>query len=194
MLKSLTVRPKPKTIIAIDPASHSLAWAVFDIAYDDIKLIDNGKIEFGKIKDISGKFAEIKKHLTSICSKYKPVDGVIEQSVYIQNFQSSRIISYIIGFSWGVLDQHCSYVTDVNPLSWKSGIGYKNVTKNDKLSIEKEFGAKNIQARLKDERKERVRVIVEKNLGWVSDDSDINDALGIGLWYIVSNGYRTLQR
>lgn len=192
MLKVLA--PKQKTIIAIDPASHSLAWSVFNISKDDVKIVDTGKIDFAKIKDISGKFAKIKQELTEICSKYKPVDGVIEQSVYIQNFQSSRIISYIIGFSWGVLDTYCEYVTDVNPLTWKSGIGYKNVSKNDKAKIETEFGSKNIQSRLKDERKDRVKVIVEKNFNFISDDSDINDALGIGLWYIVSNGYRTLQK
>lgn len=192
MLKVLA--PKSKTIISIDPASHSLAWSVFNLTKDSVEIVDNGKIDFSKIKDISGKFAKIKEELSIICEKYKPVDGVIEQSVFIQNFQSSRIISYIIGFSWGVLDSFCEYVTDVNPLTWKSGIGYKNVSKNDKARIESEFGPKNIQSRLKDERKDRVKVIVEKNFNYVSDDSDINDALGIGLWYIVSNGYRPLQK
>ena len=57
---------------------------------------------------------------------------IIEQSVYIQNFQTSRVISYIIGYTWGIVQNYCFKVMDINPILWKRGIGYKNISKSDK--------------------------------------------------------------
>jgi Holliday junction resolvasome RuvABC endonuclease subunit len=181
-------------LIALDPASHSLAWSVFDLSATNIELVDTGKIDFSKSKEISTKLSIINKELSDICKKYSPDRAAIEQSVYIQNFQSSRIISYIIGFSWGVLIRTCSQVVDINPLIWKNKIGYKNVGKKDKESLINEHGEKNIQKRLKDERKDRVKVIIEEKLGFSTEDSDINDSIGIGLWYALEHGYGAVQR
>jgi hypothetical protein len=76
---------------------------------------------------------------------------------------------------------------DINPILWKRGIGYKNISKTDKIVFDTE-------AKKKKERKDRVRDIItdyfqmeEENL----KDDDIVDAVGIGLWYYlmaVSNG------
>jgi Holliday junction resolvasome RuvABC endonuclease subunit len=194
-LSSLVSSIKNVRVIAVDPASHSLAWAVLDFCDGDISVVDHGKIMLSKSPELSNKFATIKKELPIICEKYNPSVGVIEQSVFIQNFQSSRILSYIIGFTWGVLDDDCNIVMDVNPLTWKAGIGYKNLTKKEVHDIELEHGKKGMQKRLSFERKNRVRVILESKLpGFVCDglDSDITDAIGIGLWYGVSHGLRTL--
>lgn len=180
-------------LIALDPASHSLAWGVFDLSSSKIEVVATGKIDFSKSKEISNKLSIINKELSDVCAQYNPDKAAIEQSVYIQNFQSSRIISYIIGFSWGVLIKTCSSVVDVNPLVWKNKIGYKNVGKKDKESLITQHGEKNIQKRLKDERKDRVKIIIEERLGFSTDDSDINDALGIGLWYALEHGYGAVQ-
>lgn len=188
-ISSLIAKMKTQRIISLDPASHSLAWSVLDVTENGVSVVDFGKIEFGSIPELSNKFAKIKKEIPEICKQYKPDIGVIEQSVYIQNFQASRILSYIIGFTWGELDDYCKIVTDVNPLKWKSGIGYKNVTKKEARDIENKFGSRGIQKRLNDERKQRVRNIL---LEYFSDleldgvDSDISDAIGIGLWYCIT--------
>lgn len=176
-------------LIALDPASHSIAWSIFDLNSKSISVAGTGKIDFSKEKEMSSKLKIINNDLSHVCSEYNPDRAAIEQSVYIQNFQSSRIISYIIGFSWGVLIRSCSEVVDINPLIWKNKIGYKNVNKKDKDAFIQEFGEKNIQKRLKDERKLRVKNIVEKKLGFYTEDSDINDSLGIGLWYALDRGY-----
>lgn len=184
---------KSTRIIAIDPSSNSLAWAVFDLTDKEIKVVDTGKIEFSKEKEMSSKLLLINKELSDVQQQYSPDKGIIEQSVYIQNFQSSRVISYIIGFSWGILIRSCSSVTDVNPLVWKNKIGYKNVDKSDKVRLIKIHGEKNIQKYLKEERKNRVKKIIEDKINYSTDDDDINDALGIGLWYALSHGYGAVQ-
>lgn len=185
-IKKLVSSLKEDRVIAIDPSSHSLAWVIYDVSLTDIKMVSSGKIDYKKDKDISLKFKVINTELKEIVEKYKPQHGIIEQSIYVQNFETSRIISYIIGYSWGVLSSINCAVSDVNPLVWKSGIGYKNISKKDTEEISSAGGSGSLQSKLKNERKKRVRDIVrkyftedDKNLA----DDDIIDAAGIGLWY-----------
>ena len=184
---------KSTRLLAIDPSSHSLAWCVIDLDSNSLQVVATGKINFRESKEVHNKFRAIRKGIKDIWEKYQFQDGTIEQSVYIQNFQSSRIISYIIGYSWGVLDEYCYTVCDINPLIWKNRIGYKNVSKDDKKAIEADFGSKGIQKRLTQERKDRVKRIIEKQIDFSTEDEDINDALGIALWYYIDHGYGTLQ-
>lgn len=170
-------------MLAIDPASHSLAWAVLDY---DKTLIATGKIDLSKDKEQSQKFNKIKKDLLKVVKDYSPDVAVIEQSVYIQNFQTSRVISYIIGFTWGIISDKCKVIEDVSPLVWKPAIGYKNVSKKDGEVLSKNGKKGSIQVKLKNERKERVREIVSVAFGKDTpgiEDDDIVDAIGIGLWY-----------
>jgi len=183
---------KNTRLIAVDPASHSLAWSIVDMKRNGLTVVATGKIDFKDVKEVSGKFAVIKEGLKDVCTEYSPDHAVIEQSVYIQNFQSSRIISYIIGYSWGNLDDYCSSVCDVSPLVWKNKIGYKNISKEDKKRITTECGGKGVQKRLSKERKERVKAIIEDKINFSTDDEDVNDSLGIALWYYIDHGYGAL--
>ena len=167
-----------KIVLSIDPSSHSLGWAVIEIGKNP-KLIGCGKIKFTKTNDITIKFNEINSGIKKICKEFHPDITVIEQSVYIQNFQTSRIISYIIGYTWGIVQNYCFKVIDINPMIWKRGIGYKNISKADKSIFDTE-------SKKKKERKDRVRKIIVKYFKISEDDlkdDDIVDAIGIGLWY-----------
>ena len=179
-------KEKVRTVLAIDPASHSLAWCIMERVDGKLAIIKTDKISFVKNSAIEEKFNQIKFGITSICDIYKPDVCVIEQSVYIQNFQTSRLLSYIIGFTWGMASFTCKRVFDVSPLVWRSGIGYKNLTIKDKDLLKENGQKKNIELKKKDERKRRVRVIIEEyfnandlDLG----DDDIVDAVGIAIWY-----------
>lgn len=187
-LKTIVAGVFWEKLIAIDPASHSLAWCVID---KNKNVIATGKIHLEKEKDISQKLAKIAKELTLVIKEHKPDHAAIEQSVYIQNFQSSRIISYIIGFTWGLLFQAGIKTQDINPLIWKPAIGYKNINKQDKDTLEKNGIKGSMQVKLKNERKKRVREIVSIAFGSDTpglDDDDIIDALGIALWFYKTGG------
>lgn len=187
-IKSIVNKQAWSRLIAIDPASHSLAWAVIDT---NKTVIATGKIDLKKDKTESEKFAKIAIELVDVINLYKPDVAAIEQSVYIQNFQSSRIISYIIGFTWGLLYQNNIRTRDINPLSWKPGIGYKNMTKQDKQVLENNGQKGSIQIKMKNERKQKVRDIVSIAYGKDTpgiEDEDIVDALGIALWYYKTGG------
>lgn len=187
-LKTITGRGQWNRLIAIDPASHSLAWAIIN---NDKTVVATGKIVLNKQKDISEKLSTIAIELVPIINKYQPDVAAIEQSVYIQNFQSSRIISYVIGFTWGLLFQNGVKTRDINPLSWKPNIGYKNLSKKDILELDKNGKKGSAQIKAKNERKQRVRDIVTIAYGDTTpglDDDDIIDALGIALWYYKTDG------
>jgi Holliday junction resolvasome RuvABC endonuclease subunit len=182
-LKNIVKKEKWNRVIAIDPASHSLAWAI--LTYDK-ELIATGKIDLTKEKEQSQKFNKIKKELVAIVQEYSPDVAAIEQSVYIQNFQTSRVISYIIGFTWGIISDQCDAIEDVSPLVWKPAIGYKNVSKRDGEVLSKNGKKGSLQVKMKNERKERVREIVSVSFGKDTpgiEDDDIVDAIGISLWY-----------
>jgi Holliday junction resolvasome RuvABC endonuclease subunit len=182
-LKNIVKKSKWERVLAIDPASHSLAWAI--LTYDK-ELIATGKIDLKQQKDQSDKFNKIKKELTEVVEQYKPDVAAIEQSVYIQNFQTSRVISYIIGFTWGIISDQCDAIEDVSPLVWKPAIGYRNVTKQDVDVISKNGAKGSLNIKLKNERKNRVREIVSVSFGKDThglEDDDIVDAIGIALWY-----------
>ncbi|NDB56857.1 hypothetical protein EB001_00160 [bacterium] len=185
-IASLVSSVKDTRIIAIDPASHSLAWVIYDIKASKIKIAACGKINYKEYKGPSAKFAIISHELTKVYKQHKPFIAIIEQSIYIQNFETSRIISYIIGYSWGVLNNFGCSVTDVNPLVWKSGIGYKNLNKKEQQIISENGEKGSLAVKLKKERKRRVQEIVKKyfnDLPEYLNDDDIIDAAGIGLWY-----------
>ena len=191
---------KNTRVIAIDPASHSLAWVIYDIESSKIKISACGKINYKEHKGASAKFSVIDIELKKVYKEYNPKLAIIEQSIYIQNFETSRIISYIIGYSWGVLNNFGCSVSDVNPLVWKSGIGYKNLNKKEQQIIAENGEKGSLAVKLKKERKRRVQEIVAKyfkELPEYLNDDDIIDAAGIGLWYcnqIVegSNGKRNI--
>lgn len=177
---------KNSRIIAIDPASHSLAWVIYDIKASKISIFACGKINYKEYKGASAKFSVIDKELKKVYKEYKPQIGVIEQSIYVQNFETSRIISYIIGYSWGVLNNFGCQISDVNPLVWKSGIGYKNLNKKEQEVFANNGEKGSLAIKLKKERKRRVQEIVKNYFNQLPeylDDDDIIDAAGIGLWY-----------
>jgi len=47
---------------------------------------------------------------------------------------------------------------------------------------------------LTQERKDRVKRIIDDFCGQSTEDDDVNDAIGIALWYYIDHGYGTLQR
>lgn len=186
MALSYLKKDKVKSVLSIDPASHSLAWCITEYDGENIRLIKSDKISFLKSSSIEEKFAQIKLGISQICELYNPDVCVIEQSVYIQNFQTSRLLSYIIGYTWGIASLSCKRVFDVSPLVWRSGVGYKNLTTKDKDILKNDGRKKNIELKKKEERKRRVRVIIEEYFNTDEldfGDDDIVDAVGIAIWF-----------
>jgi Holliday junction resolvasome RuvABC endonuclease subunit len=170
--------------LSIDSSSKSLAFAIFD-KNETTTLTAVGKVNFPS--DMRQRLDVINATVKAIFDYYGPINHVvIEQTIYIQSPQTSRILSYVVGHIWGKCLEYCKDVRDVEVMKWKSHIGYKNVSKVEKEAWTKKFGeteAKKIAAK---ERKERTGKIIKKKILNIDNisDNDIVDAVAIGLWAV----------
>jgi Holliday junction resolvasome RuvABC endonuclease subunit len=178
------------TYCGIDVASHSLALTVGEKDENgDIWLKRAGKIEMPE-KDMQSKLIKINNGLETWDSII-PFDKVtIEQSIYIQNYQTSRILSYIIGFTMGKLLDMGAEVQDVPPMVWKSYIGYKRISKKEKEEKIQEVGKTEGNKWLNSERKYRVKKLIDQKVPQTShiSDLDVIDSIGIFLWTVENWG------
>ena len=187
-MKSLGVLKKQK-IISIDPSTRSLAYAVM---YTDDEVIEIGNIDLTGTSDFKEKLRIIGCSIPGLIESHRPDVAVIEESVFIQNFKTSKLISYIIGHTMGVLATSCAFVVEANPLVWKSQIGYKKVTKAEKDKFESQWGVTEAKKWAAIQRKSRVRKLMQDKYGKEFEDSLYNsdeiDALAIGVWYNLVRG------
>lgn len=172
------------TFLCIDSSSKSLAFAIYE-KKESARLISAGKINFPA--DMSNRLKVINGSVQAIFTAFPEINHVvIEQTIYIQSPQTSRILSYVVGHIYGKCLEYCPDVRDVEVMKWKSHIGYKNVSKIEKAAWEKQFGtteAKKIAAK---ERKERTGKIIKEKIRNIDhvEDYDIIDAIAIGLWAV----------
>lgn len=170
---------KSGKIMSVDPSTNSLAFAVMEYG----QLLAWGKIDLPK-GTIIKKLNVINRMVPVVLSLYEPDHFVIEQSIYIQNANTTRTLAYINGCVLSQVVQYgIKHIDDVKPLVWKPGIGYKNVSAREKQEWDAKIGVKESKKKAALERKERVkRIIDEKIPNHNCNDYDIIDAIGIGLW------------
>ncbi len=176
------VKTASKTkVLSIDPSSKHYAFAVVT----NTKLIASGKVDFPKNSSLSEKFQIIDSSLPLLIQKYKPKQVVIEETVYLQNPNTTRLLAYIVGGLWSTALRHCSEVRDANPMTWKSGIGYKNVSASEKRTWGQSMTDLEVRKKAAFERKDRVRRIIDtKYPNHGVTDTDIIDAIAIGYWVV----------
>ena len=140
---------KNKRVLGVDPATHSLAWAVCVLnGQGDVSLADYGKVQLIKQKGMEVKIQGIVDYLPGVLAVSKPDIAYIEQTVYIQNYQTSRDLSYIVGASMATASLHKVPIVEASPLVWKTQIGYNRVTKKDILAWSQTMGEKEAKKRL----------------------------------------------
>jgi Holliday junction resolvasome RuvABC endonuclease subunit len=176
-------------VLAIDPASHSIAFSVMRGNKNNVDLIAIGKITFPKGSTTSSRAKIINASIPELISKYKIDTVVIEETIYIQNPNTTRILAYTVGSLWGKAIDMDVRVIDVGPLKWKAFINYKNVKKAEIVEWTKTMGEREAKKKASFERKDRVRSIMfEKYPKVDEEDYDIWDSIAIG-WWAIHNCY-----
>lgn len=168
--------------MSMDTSSKSFAFSVIEVAGGKKVLKAAGKIDYSK-QNMDEKFVTLRAVIPMLYEKYSPDFVVIEAPVYIQNFLASKVLCYIVASVKTNFVYVGKNVEEVSPLSWKAGIGYKNVSKAEKEAKRKEVGEKEMKKWAKSERKERTKRIVRDmvDIGGLDDD-DVIDSIGIGIW------------
>lgn len=175
-----------RRFLSIDPSSKSLAFAIIDRSTSSITLVATGKILFATANDFSDKCHIINASIEGLVEKYNPSSVLIEEAIYLQNPNTTRVIAYIVGATWAAGVRNGCSVSDVGPLKWKAGIGYKRVTKKDIAQWTSETTHTEAKKRAASERKSRVKDIVLQHVPDLDEsDLDIVDAIAIGIWGVL---------
>lgn len=158
-------------ILALDPSTHSVAFA-FVV---DGKPESWGKIQLYKKSDLNDKLVMTYHIVDELIQQFDPTFVVIEQTIMVQNPQTTRVLSYVVGSMILNFALRGVEVVDVPPMTVKNYHGYKRVTKK----LEQEIGKKEA-AHL---RKSQIQDKVFNAFPYFNTkDDDVSDACSIALW------------
>lgn len=165
-------------VLGIDPSTRGIACSLIV----DGKITATMKINLGD-GDIYHKIAKARKYFSPVLEMYKPEVVIVEQTVYIQNPETTRKLSYIVGILMGEAIHRDIYLEDVPPATWKSFIGARAIRKNEKESIIQELGLTEGRKEIQRRRKSQVQDILNERFSQFDwSDDDVADSAGIALW------------
>ncbi len=182
---------KYRTIMGIDSSSLGIAWVVL---YDGF-MVAQGSINLQKIKGISDKLRTIHDELIDVLREQEPDHVFIEQSIFVKSPGTARTLSYIVGAIMCIAEGNGFPTTDVAPQSWKSWLGYKNLSSKFVRSVSDVMGRIEGKKYCDKLRKSQTWRVIQHNFpdetaGTEAEhDNNIADAWGISLF-----GTNLLQR
>ena len=176
-------KPVPAIVVGIDASSTAIAFSIFDQQEDQTLLIKTCKINLNNFS-MNDKLQIISSFVPSLFKDLKIDYIFVEQPIYIQNPATSRVLSQISGHILGECLKYCPNVSEVTIATWKSYIGYKNVSKAEKEKWTRELGEKESKKMAASERKQRTIRIIHDKIAGIDHvvDNDICDSIGIGLY------------
>lgn len=185
MKKIVNLYTGPKSIMAIDASTNSLAFAIFI----DQELYRFGKINFtgattyDKVIDACKKTAAFMKH-------YKVDAIVIEHTVFMNSPKTAADLALVQGSLLGAAGvSGVNHVRSVAPITWQNFIGNKKFSKEEKLELRKVYPGKSESWYKNYERQERKNKTINYigiQYDRVVSDNDVADAIGIG-HYAINN-------
>ena len=138
-----------KRVLALDQASRTTGWAVFE---------DKNLVTFGKFtateEDIGERLYEIRCHVDKLISDYN-IDEVVFEDIQLQNnvlnnVQTFKVLAEVFGIIDELLTEKKIPHTAVLASSWKSTLSIKGKTRpeqkrNAQSYVEKTYGVKATQ-------------------------------------------------
>jgi Holliday junction resolvasome RuvABC endonuclease subunit len=168
------------TVMGIDSNSRNLAYTVVEKGLPQ----SWGKIEFSNTNNIIDKMQSMVEPVGHLLDLYNPDCVIIEKSIYVKSMSTVRTMSYFVGgllMLMAVYDQKC--VVEVEPMAWKSFIGYYPINKNMSKSLRSVLGNHRGNKAIEHLRKSQTARVLWHNFPYFStNDWDIADSCGIALW------------
>jgi len=186
-LDSLVKKPDAK-MAGVDVSSKKIAIAIVSRNGEEWFLHATSAINLPE--EMKDKIATMNVAIPNLLKNYDIQHVVIEQSIYIQNPKTSRLLSYIIGALYSICLRENLEVSDCMPMQWKNFIGYQRIMKQEKEEYIAKMGKTEATKFMNKERKERTKRILEKRIDAVAniDDNDIVDSIGIAMWGLQNVG------
>lgn len=175
---------KPKTIMAIDASTNSLAFSIF---------IDDTLVEYGKInfegKNAYEKVIDAGRKVRAFAFAHnRNLEAiVIEHTVFMNSPKTAADLALVQGAILG--SAGTKEIKSVAPITWQNYFGNKKLSKEEKAEIIKNNPGRSVswfKTYERNLRKQRTMNLVEINYDRVITDNDIADAIGIG-HYAINN-------
>lgn len=167
----------PKTIMSIDASTNSLAFAIFS----EGRLSQFGKISFAG-NTAYEKVVDASKKLRPYFKQYAKVDAiVIEHTVFMNSPKTAADLALVQGSILGAAG--VKNIRSVAPITWQNFIGNKKFTKEDKITMRKDFPGKSeswYKSQEREARKQKTINFVNINYDISVTDNDVADAIAIG--------------
>lgn len=169
-----------KIIFGIDASSTHIGIAVFR----DESIEALVKIEM-KQKEMHQRMKDLRLKIDVLIHHYNPEFVMIESPIMVQNPLTTKNLSYIAGIIIATCLDFNVDVEEVSPMTWKSWLGYKRLTKKIKEEIIKSLGQTEGTKEINKQKKYQVQNILTKRYPlWQEQlkDDNLADALGIALF------------
>jgi hypothetical protein len=182
---------QPKTIMAIDASTNSLAFSIFV----DGELTSYGKVNFVGLTAYE-KVIDACRKVLGLFKAYgnTQVDAiVIEHTVFINSPKTAADLALVQGGLLGAAGvSGVKQIRSVAPITWQNFIGNKKLTKEEQLAIRKQVPGKSdswYKSYERQLRKEKTIHFIDVQYGVQVSDNDVSDAIAIG-HYAVKNWER----
>jgi Holliday junction resolvasome RuvABC endonuclease subunit len=177
---------QPKSILAIDASTNSMAFSVFE----ERNLVKYGKVNFYG-NHVYEKTGDAAKKITAFLKDYDIDAIVIESAIYTNSQKTAINLSLVQGAILGASQMHRKApIVSCSPVSWQNWIGNGKLTKDEKAAIKDLHGPDKsfsfYKTKEREMRKNRTIKKVNIQFDLELDDDDVADAVAIG-WYSSEN-------
>lgn len=175
---------KPKTFVAIDASTNSLAFALFDTQQKTLGAV--GKINFVG-NDTYEKVMDAGKKVKAFFDYYGGFETVIiEHTVFMNSPKTAADLALVQGAILGAAGQSgTKIIGKVSPITWQNYIGNKRLSKEEQINIRSLNPGKSdswYKSYERNFRKERTMKLIDIIYDRKINDNDVADACGIGHW------------
>jgi Holliday junction resolvasome RuvABC endonuclease subunit len=183
----------PKTILAIDASTNSMAFSLFT----DRKLVKYGKVNFYG-NHVYERTGDATKKISEFLKDYN-IDAIVVESAIFTNSQNTAItLSLVQGAILGASQMYNkSPIVSCSPVSWQSWIGNGRLKKEEKQAIKDLHGEEKSYSFYKSKEREfrKLRTIKKINMEFylTVNDDDVADAVAIG-WYASENWHKLVDQ
>jgi len=183
----------PKTILAIDSSTNSMAFSLFI----DRKLTKYGKINFHG-NHVYERTGDANKKISQFLKDYDIDAIVIESAIYTNSQNTAISLSLVQGSILGASQMYKrAPIVSCSPVSWQNWIGNGKLKKEEKQAIRDLYGQDKSYSFYKTKEREfrKARTIRKINIEFDTnlEDDDVADAIAIG-WYASENWHKLVDQ
>lgn len=172
-----------KKILGVDSSTTGVAWTLIEIQDGNPVPVKWGKIDLTKKKEVYDKMKVVGEEFVPLVRELSPDHIFVEKSIFVKNPDTARKLSFVVGALMLVAAMENYPLTLVEPASWKSHLGYFNLTRKFQAEAVRILGTtegKKICDRFRKEQTKRI--LAHRFPDFDISDHDIADSCGVAVY------------